>query len=412
MIIDVTPPAMICSIYEFQSPPLCVYKSPRFLPFFPHQLNSTTCLLTLVSFFCSPSCTLLPSLLPFLSTPGAFQTPSSRTALLSASRTGTTTLRTPGMDLRLIDVLPQFLPLVLPPRPHRPLESAIHLALAPRLLLVLLQPPPLPRRWVRLALHRSQCLDLLGRRDLLDLLAPVHLARPYLIRIPTLTHFPLMSTSANAKPSIHTNSTATRSLWTMRICTTNSLLMSIPTILMMTSIALARITTVFPMTTIPARIRMAISVIMTYTHSRTTMRSTAVSTMIFLAIIILALTSMDTTITKGHLVMGLKRTSVVTVIRNALTGLHARASVWEDQKSQRTTTNGRTRFRFPRRRQLTSRLLNSRHVQSLRYLMHPTQVPVSPACFPNLVAGATRLSPRASLDLWHVRMSLFRCQIP
>ncbi|KAF8263357.1 hypothetical protein EI94DRAFT_593674 [Lactarius quietus] len=77
-------------------------------------------------------------------------------------------------------------------------------------------------------------------------------------------------------------------------------------------------------------------------------------------------------------------------------GLHGRASVQEDQKSQRAT-NCRTRFRFPRPRQLTSRLLNSRHVQSLRYLTRPPtpmQVPVSPACFPNLVTGVTRLFPR------------------
>jgi len=71
--------------------------------------------------------------------------------------------------------------------------------------------------------------------------------------------------------------------------------MGIPTILMTTFFT--RVTTVSPMTTIPARIGMAISVIMTYTHSMTTMRSIAVSTMTFLAIIILALTTTGTLIT-------------------------------------------------------------------------------------------------------------------
>jgi hypothetical protein len=166
----------------------------------------TTCPLTLVSFFCSPLCTSLPSPLPLPSTPGVFQTPSSRH--FANTRDG----------LARVD---------------RCASPASALGTAARVIGKRFPDSNWPRcffwsSWSLRPPSPSRHLVPLGRGVLLDHLALVYLDRLFLIRFPTRTHIPFPSTNANT--SLHTNSTVTsRSSLIMRArtCTTITTLLHI-----------------------------------------------------------------------------------------------------------------------------------------------------------------------------------------
>ncbi|KAF8267376.1 hypothetical protein EI94DRAFT_1801790 [Lactarius quietus] len=179
-----------------------------------------------------------------------------------------------SLSLSLIDVHPRSLPLALPLRPPRPFGKRDPPGPGPE------APAGPPSSAAAPAKMGTSCSSSPG--------PPLPYPYPYPYPFPITEHEP--ERECEYPHEFHGHEEL--------ICTTNSLLMSILTILMMISLALARVTTVYPMRTIPARIRMAISVIMTYTHS---IRSIAVYTMTFLAIIILAFKTVGTTITKGHL---------------------------------------------------------------------------------------------------------------
>ena len=102
-----------------------------------------------------------------------------------------------------------------------------------------------------------------------------------------------------------------------------------------------------------------------------------------------------------------KSISVASIVLNAK---RFQASVQKGQNLELTPPNGRTRLQAPRPHQLTSRLLNSQHMQTLRRLAHhpptPTKVPMSPACFPHLAVVATRTLPSSSCGREDIQIPL------